>query len=154
MRFQRKRKRLIATEDSFENDAKVAPSAVIDLTGSDDDEPTVGLQVPACLTKHNIDDDDDDVVVLDVSKSRKAVKKESPKPRAARLKRGDDEDENDNDDNDVQVVDSPAPTLGQQVMAALDDLDDQDKEIAVVGTKNHVALSHMRQHCLQYHSIR
>lgn len=133
---------------------------VIDLTGdsSDEDDKKQGILAAVGSTRKRLallidDSSDDDDDTDDTTESSRLtydstrVKAET-KPLAL-LKKGDDDDDDDNDDDsEVEIVNDEAL---QAVPTTINgNSSDSDDEIAIVGTKNHVDLVHMRQHCVEF----
>lgn len=138
---ERRRKRGIPqVVNPFETDSTSDPSsAIIDLTGSDDE----GIRASRHL----------------FGSARKRLAKDSPSGSAPPSKRvksdsgadividiDDDEETGTKVMNDDEVEVLPDLDRFQQAEEPSVDASD-DAEIAVVGTKNHVNLPHMRQHC-------
>ena len=133
---------------------------VIDLTTSSDEEGSSALSSLVGSTRKRLastvnsnDDDDNSVIVVDdddddedAKPAAKRVKTEHPSTTTTTTTT------TNNDSDEVQVlppVDLFQATANDTSLAA-SAAAAPDTDIAVVGTKNHVNLPHMRQHCTEY----
>ena len=166
MRFPRKRKhRGSAKSDKGATSQDPSPSLVIDLTVESDNEENINNNRRASLamgsTRKRLlsdqqqqqqqqpaldsDHDDDSVVILDDCRGAKKPKS-APKPNSQETT----SKESLNDE--VEIVDAATltPPLVAASLSAHGSKNNNDEDVAIVGTKNHVDLVHMRQHCVDY----